>query len=567
MSGIKKLRKWFFEITSSKLRFRNGDKPNQTTFENLLASLLFKSENDDRAKLDDSTNEIQEKVGHVVLATDAQAKSNEAQKNDRSLVVQPSQLPTVIPKDSSVEVEIDSTVGTRNVYKIKANGGILADTTDTVSKNNLFDKIQVGEGISLEIVEIASSPKENALKLDLVPPADSPLFYIDSNNTSSDQGNGSILNPFVSLERFVQRLDGDLDLGNKITTRVTAVVRAGNYTVTTNLWRGVNYNFEKGSVITCSENYLFDNANGSIDDGGEIIGSSGAYLNGRHSYPNIFGEGDFRVKGFFNLSPQDLNSLLSESINATISFLYLENTSTLTGPIINLGWTGYQGNSQKSIVYRIVGNNNGQKAIFRRNDDVEMIESDTSNTATNSLKTAAFQCLNVEFINSYSSNLNDREPIKLINPTFGVRFENCTFRSNSSSGEHPSSFIDLDGEEFRSLTLVNCDFFHGNTTGFTCISSGCSGTVSSFYFILNNVTYSNSYVGFIDSNRFIDQTGNSVIKANFTTIVSFGGVYSGSNEITGSTSPKIDAFLNFESGGVATLKGLNYASPIIDPFS
>lgn len=91
-------RNWFYEIKKTLfnkgVRFRNFDKPNQNTFENLTDSVLFKTEKSDRAKED--IGEFDASVnGHVVLATDAQVIGLEDKPTDRSLVVQPSQTTTV----------------------------------------------------------------------------------------------------------------------------------------------------------------------------------------------------------------------------------------------------------------------------------------------------------------------------------------------------------------------------------------------------------------------------------------------------------------------------------------
>lgn len=92
-------RNWFFSVTGSGTtrgtRFKNGDKPPESTFQNLADSVLMFDETSDRAKVYDEDAEIKNQVGHVVLSSDVQAKVNTTQLADRSLVVQPHQLPTV----------------------------------------------------------------------------------------------------------------------------------------------------------------------------------------------------------------------------------------------------------------------------------------------------------------------------------------------------------------------------------------------------------------------------------------------------------------------------------------
>lgn len=95
---MSKLRNWFFEITKTSIkkgtRLRNEDIPTQDTFKQLTESVVFKTESNDRAKLD--TGAFNENTaGHVTLATDAQTRANTANPSDRALVVTPSQTTTL----------------------------------------------------------------------------------------------------------------------------------------------------------------------------------------------------------------------------------------------------------------------------------------------------------------------------------------------------------------------------------------------------------------------------------------------------------------------------------------
>ena len=102
-----RLRDWFDEVTRQGsvrgTRFRNGDRPPRNTFKDLTDSILFRSDPSDRAKEEDGLLTLKELNGHVVASTDTQAKSNASKPLDRTLVVQPSQLPVVNSED---EIEI-----------------------------------------------------------------------------------------------------------------------------------------------------------------------------------------------------------------------------------------------------------------------------------------------------------------------------------------------------------------------------------------------------------------------------------------------------------------------------
>lgn len=134
--ATKRLKDWFFQITSvvradgttGGIRFRKSDKSTQGTFEDLLASTTFSKESSDRAKPYTGSADLGTEQGLSVLATDAQAKANQAQLGDRSLVVSPSQLPTVVNINNTVyedfsaqvaEVTTDGGIATRNNFQVR----------------------------------------------------------------------------------------------------------------------------------------------------------------------------------------------------------------------------------------------------------------------------------------------------------------------------------------------------------------------------------------------------------------------------------------------------------------
>ena len=134
MAGLKQLKTWFFGITSEVradgttggVRFRKTDKPTQQTFENLLQSTTFSTESSDKAKVSTGAT-IGSEQGLSVLANDTQAKANTTQLTDRSLVVQPHQLPTVENLNSASVEDMPlatltiapSGTTTRNQYQFK----------------------------------------------------------------------------------------------------------------------------------------------------------------------------------------------------------------------------------------------------------------------------------------------------------------------------------------------------------------------------------------------------------------------------------------------------------------
>ena len=147
---------WFFEVTGTELlpgvRLRDGDQPNQNTFENLLESVILKADQDSKAKEDVGT--FREDIpGVVVLSTDEQAKANIAQKPDRSLVVQPHQLPTVVSTDSNISV-VKSAEASRNEYEISVVGnlgGLNSNKQGIKFIDNFWDAISFTDDKSLHL--------------------------------------------------------------------------------------------------------------------------------------------------------------------------------------------------------------------------------------------------------------------------------------------------------------------------------------------------------------------------------------------------------------------------------
>jgi len=170
--AIKK-RSWFLEDVSTAVekgwRFLKGDRPSAETFNNLMDSIPFVDEPEDRAK-EDTGGSIKLLTGLVVASTDEQAKEGQEKLDDRTLAVQPSQLPTV-DEDSQVSlkytklnndspykkievefedktIEISNTINTRNGYVLKWTTAIvdffngLADSLD-----NVLDKLISHKGL------------------------------------------------------------------------------------------------------------------------------------------------------------------------------------------------------------------------------------------------------------------------------------------------------------------------------------------------------------------------------------------------------------------------------------
>lgn len=139
MAGIKQFKAWFFQLvppvsrpdgSTGGVRLRKGDQPSQQTLENLAVSATFSKESGDRAKVTTGSTDLGTEQGLVVLATDVQAKANQTQLSDRSLVVQPSQLPTVANSTGNADTI------TNNIDTF--TGDALLITLDATSTRNSY---------------------------------------------------------------------------------------------------------------------------------------------------------------------------------------------------------------------------------------------------------------------------------------------------------------------------------------------------------------------------------------------------------------------------------------------
>jgi hypothetical protein len=174
-----RLKEWFLTITATNsrrgTRLRDGDRPTQSTFEDLLKSSVFKTEANDKAKVNDATKPLPEVVGHVALATDEEAKSNATQPQDRALAAQPSQITTakgveesdlnlsldtisndnqidnpIVFDDTAIEVEDEGT--TRNDYLIRFKESF---------RNFLSSLVETINDISLRLVAVIEQTETN----------------------------------------------------------------------------------------------------------------------------------------------------------------------------------------------------------------------------------------------------------------------------------------------------------------------------------------------------------------------------------------------------------------------
>lgn len=194
-------------------RFLDEHKPSEETLRHFNDSKLHKTAVD-RAKEDDSSVSVNELSGHAVAATDAQAKSNEAKKSDRTIFVQSSQLPNVEPKednqeytvaklkadytndtdvsfdDNTIQVELSDDT-TKNVYQISQKStyrtfiGLFIDSfNDIVSKVKALKTKQDSQ--QTQINGLTSASGNVGELINQLAPVGSTYFHLSPQSVSND---------------------------------------------------------------------------------------------------------------------------------------------------------------------------------------------------------------------------------------------------------------------------------------------------------------------------------------------------------------------------------------------
>lgn len=323
-------RNWFYQITKTAikrgLRFKNGDRPEEATFVNLTDSVVMKSEVGDRAKEDSAAN-ASALAGHVVASTDVQAKAFQTKKTDRTLVVQPSQLPEVsLAADQTVgdfvgktiTATVDPTATTRNKYLLQisdsflswlldalasvgisfaSNAEILANSAvdAAVKPNQLPTSSQAADdtilgftGKTVAVTKVGSTDHNNytfglttAFKNFLasaLTPVSTGSIYISPNGNDTT-GNGSITSPYKTIQKGIDVSDA---MG---INKLPIIVLGGTYAVTVGLSSfDKNIYFSPGAIVTFAPStanyYLFTATTGfSVTGFGEFtLNSANVYF-------------------------------------------------------------------------------------------------------------------------------------------------------------------------------------------------------------------------------------------------------------------------------------------------
>jgi hypothetical protein len=359
----KENRSWFIEKTGTESkrgkRFYTGDRPDLNTYTKLINSILYKAETGDRAKEDSTTIPVEDLNGHVVAATDAQAKALTAKPSDRTLTIQPSQLPEVlqalqsigtITDEALVSVSIETGGGDsdkRNRYIVKlsdnfitylgtlgGSGGVKIDDADTLISNKLEDKLVGSDTIELEVLADTPAAGQKQYKINVKFPS-TRTYYVD--NTNPNSGDGSPNNPFNTIPKVIEKIKGvgayaaDDDIPQRLSIKVAKTDTP--YTVGENLWYNVDWHFEEGTKINYTEvganAYIFNQALGYDYQSTSLV---------RYNYaPNVYGGVEITTTTglFYRNSDIQNSSGLTELKDVFITINKFE-TSIISKNVINI---------------------------------------------------------------------------------------------------------------------------------------------------------------------------------------------------------------------------------------
>lgn len=295
-------RSWFFQITATLIdagkRFLTLDVPDEQAFRNLTDSVVMKSEVGDRAKVDIDASSANLLAGHVVAANDTQSLNYQAPKNDRTLAVQPHQLPIVVsdanqtvgaytgPTITVTEANVVTSGNTKKSFKVKipdalltvlssitgavyaTNAEVLARTavSKSVTPNQVPTVSQGSDDTILDFtgktISVTETPATDHNKYDLkLTPAfsiwlasklpgnvESALSLYVAPNGSDTSGNGSVITPFQTLKHAI-------DVSNGLGTSIPIVVLGGTYPAITSPLPSFNnvITFADGALITYND--------------------------------------------------------------------------------------------------------------------------------------------------------------------------------------------------------------------------------------------------------------------------------------------------------------------------
>jgi len=272
VNGTKKKKSSFFVITKTSLKrgflFLTGDRPNESTFRNLLESIPFFGNYEDRAKEDNNSSDLKDLQGLVVAANDTQITSRVEKSEFKTRAVQPSQVSETVQSSEStvgsvvgkyegdtVTVAREEETTTHNKYAVSITSGFLTWL------GSLFDQVQ---GFIPRLLPTGGAAKQYLVKKSGsdfdVEWADGgtalATLYVDlSNNVDGD---GSVTSPFKSIPLVLAKID------NENLTNRTVEVAGGNYTVSSNIARaGIDWSYKDGVVLTAGNSgiagdYLYD---------------------------------------------------------------------------------------------------------------------------------------------------------------------------------------------------------------------------------------------------------------------------------------------------------------------
>jgi hypothetical protein len=177
-------------------------------------------------------------------------------------------------------------------------------------------------------------------------------FYVNSNNTVN--GNGSISNPFKTIDLAYAAIIGNGTINAPQNPNVTVLVAAGQYTTAQNIYTpGIVWNFNDNAMVvyTGAGTYFVD---------GSVVGAGVAefQITGAMQYSTATG-------GFINNVGGSHNGFPNKSISVTCFSALGTTAATTTIPFININQTDVNSFAPIDIEINLTGSSSSLSSYFQ----------------------------------------------------------------------------------------------------------------------------------------------------------------------------------------------------------
>lgn len=332
------------------------------------------------------------------------------------------------------------------------------DNTDN-SSGEFLTKITNGSGIEFTVVTDGNGDKN--LTISVEQPDGIKVFYVDGNN--SVDGEGSVVNPYRTLELAYSAVVGNGDRANPDNPNVTIEVQGGSYTTGQNLLiKDVTWNFLEGVVVDftgATDTYLFDSSvfgttganNGYIRGSGSFTTSSSASGLVNAEGTSATGQNGSNYRRII----MECNSLRGIGSSATVP---LVKCSTLTtgdfSSIRNSGVRSLEISSSTSGNFItsnetnrvVVSVESNASAFFSASNGGRIGKTFRSGSGNSNIAISLSNCWLSSFSGCNFLGVDLTSMIEISGVVSNIRFDSCNFSPSASSSNIVGNIIVFDGD-------------------------------------------------------------------------------------------------------------------------